>query len=341
MTQTPMTKSKRRQIYELIEVGIRTDPLSRAIDLTLIGLIALNVLAVVVESVPAIGGRYHGVLNTFEIFSVIVFTIEYLIRVWAAVEDKRSADHSAVTGRIRYMLTPLALIDLAVIAPFYIGFLAGIDLRAFRVFRLFRVFKLVRYSPTMSLLLEVLKDEARAITASLFILALLIVLAASLIFFAEHDAQPDVFTSIPASMWWAVVTMTTVGYGDVVPVTVWGKVLGAVIGVIGIGMVALPAGFLAAGFGEALHRRRKKYENLVAQVLHDGKVSADERTHLEDTRARLGLTADEAEGILEEEEIRQVREETCPSCGAALPDHVHKSCLKKPEKYGKRLSDWA
>ena len=336
-----MTKSTRRQVYELIEVGIRTDPLSRAIDFGLIGLIALNVLAVVLESVPGIGDRYHAELNTFEIFSVIVFTIEYLIRVWAAIEDKRSADQNPVTGRIRYMLTPLALIDLAVIAPFYIGFLAGVDLRAFRVFRLFRVFKLVRYSPTMSLLLEVLKDEARAITASLFILGLLIVLAASLIFFAEHAAQPDVFTSIPASMWWAVVTMTTVGYGDVVPVTVWGKVLGAVIGIIGIGMVALPAGFLAAGFGEALHRRRKKYENLVSQVLHDGEVSDHERAHLEDTRARLGLSADEAEGILEEEELKQEVEEACPHCGKALPDHIHKTRLKKkPPTYGKRLGDW-
>ena len=329
----------RRQVYELIEVGLKPG-FSRLVDYGLIGLITLNVLAVVLESVAEIGTRFHSELNAFEVFSVLVFTIEYLTRVWCTVEDRRAKDRHPVTGRIRFMLTPMALIDLAVILPFYIGFLAGVDLRAFRVFRLFRVFKLVRYSPTMSLLLEVLKDEARAIIASLFVLIFLVVLSASLIFFAEGQAQPKAFSSIPASMWWAIVTMTTVGYGDVVPVTVAGKVLGAVIGIIGIGMVALPAGFLAAGFGEALHRRRRKYESLVARVLDDGKVTAAEREKLAETRDELGLTGEEADHILAEEEARSARGETCPHCGKGLPDHVHKSRLKKTDKPENRLEDF-
>ena len=328
----------RRQVYELIEIGLKPG-FSRMVDYGLIGLITLNVLAVVLESVSEIGTRFHHELNAFEVFSVLVFTIEYLARVWCTVEDRRAKDHGPITGRIRFMLTPMALIDLAVILPFYIGFLAGVDLRAFRVFRLFRVFKLVRYSPTMSLLLEVLKDEARAIIASLFVLVFLVVLSASLIYFAEHAVQPKAFSSIPASMWWAIVTMTTVGYGDVVPVTVAGKLLGAIIGIIGIGMVALPAGFLAAGFGEALHRRREKYTNLVNQVLHDGEVTEDERNSLEKTREELGLSAEEAENILEKKEAAAVPE-TCPHCGKSLPDHVRKSRPQEPKRPGKRTADW-
>lgn len=331
--------TRRRQIYELIEVGLRHDPVSRAIDYGLIGLISLNVLAVVLESVSEIGTRFHRELNAFEVFSVLVFTVEYLIRVWVTVEDRRAKDHGPISGRIRYMLTPMALIDLAVILPFYIGFMAGVDLRAFRIFRLLRVFKLARYSPTISLLFEVLKDEARAIVASLFVLIFLIILSASLIYFAEGQVQPHVFSSIPASMWWAIVTMTTVGYGDVVPITVAGKMLGAVIGIIGIGMVALPAGFLAAGFGEALHRRRQKYTSLVNQVLHDGEVTDDERERLERTRANLGLSAEDAEIILEEKEATTVVE-SCPHCGKTLPDHVRKPHPQQPKAESKRTSDW-
>jgi len=199
-----------------------------------------------------------------------------------------------------------------------------------RVLRLLRVFRLTRYSNSMGLLLQVLKEEARNIGAALFVLLLLIIMAASLTYLAEHKAQPEAFGSIPAALWWAVVTMTTVGYGDVVPITVMGKFLGAIIGIISVGMVALPAGLLASGFSEALRLRRSAFEQVVGEVMEDGVIDNDERVRIRETQRDLGLSKDEAEAILRDRHqmtgrARQTapapvpRPETCPHCGKTLP----------------------
>ena len=155
-------------------------------------------------------------------------------------------------GRLRYMITPMAVINLFAILPFYLAFFVDADLRILHVLRLLRIFKLTRYASSISLLSQVLKEESRSIGVALFLLLLLRVIAASFTFLAEQGAQPEAFGSIPGAIWWAVITMTTVGYGDVVPVTALGKVFGAVLGVIGVGMVALPGRLARRG----LHRRR-------------------------------------------------------------------------------------
>jgi voltage-gated potassium channel len=151
------------------------------------------------------------------------------------------------------MLSPLALIDLIVILPFFLGAIIGVDLRMLRALRLLRAFRLTRYANSMNLLLQVLRDEAPIISAALFVLLMLISVAASITYLAEYKAQPEAFGSIPHALWWAVVTMTTIGYGDVVPQTLVGRLCASVIGIISVGMVALPAGILASGFNEALH----------------------------------------------------------------------------------------
>ena len=186
-----------------------------------------------------------------------------------------------IKGRIRYLLSPIALIDLLAILPFYLTFLLPVDLRFMRVFRLFLIFKLTRYHASMSLLARVVRNEAGPIAAAMFVLATLLMVAASFAFIAEHEAQPEAFASIPDAMWWTIVTMTTVGYGDMVPVTPLGKVLGGVIAVIGLGMVALPAGLLAAGFSEQLHIRKRAFEDEVHNMLKDGVISAEESDQLE------------------------------------------------------------
>jgi len=218
------------------------------IDGFLIGLIILNVLAVILESVPSIEARFAAGFLWFERLSVAIFTIEYLIRLWSAVEESEDARKKPWRARLRHALRPLSLADLLAILPFYLSALVTIDLRMLRALRLLRVLKLSRYSTSIGLLLDALKSEARAIAAAVFVLSLLVLIAASFTYAAEHRVQPEAFGTIPDALWWAVITMTTVGFGDVVPITPFGKVIGSVNAVIGIGMVALPAGLLAAAF---------------------------------------------------------------------------------------------
>ena len=217
------------------------------------------------------------------------------------------------------MLTPMALIDLIAILPFFLGFFVSLDLRFMRVLRLLRMFKLTRYSSSMTLLLEVLKEEARSIGAAFFVLSVLVIMAASFAFLAEQEAQPESFGSIPQALWWAIITMTTVGYGDITPVTALGKFFGACISVISIGIVALPAGLLASGFTGALRRRRIEYEEMVENALKDGVVSEDEEASLMKTKDALGLSDEEARQIFDTFARKgSAGAATCPHCGKPL-----------------------
>jgi len=306
----------RRRAYGILE-NAAGERKGRLLNSLLIGLIIANVAAIVMSSVAAIGERYRGWFELFEWFSVLLFTLEYLTRVWAAVERDDGHYKTPIRGRIRYMLSPLALIDLLAILPFYLAFLVPVDLRFMRIFRLFMIFKLTRYHASMSLLVRVLRNEAGPIAAALFVLATLLMVAASFAFIAEHEAQPQVFASIPDAMWWAIVTMTTVGYGDMVPVTPIGKLIGGVIAVIGLGMVALPAGLLAAGFSEQLHQRKRAFEDEVHRMLDDGVISVDEGDRLEAIRDRLGLTDQQAGEIMHLIKRRQGAV-ICPHCGHSL-----------------------
>ena len=315
----------RRRAWELLDVGRKNDKLSEFTDIVLITLISFNVLSVIIESVPEIQVAYKGFFDSFEVFSVLIFTIEYVFRVWSITESTESKFRHPIWGRLRFMMTPMQLLDLIVIAPFYLVFFFQVDLRMLRVLRLLRVFRLTRYSSSMGLLLQVLKKEGRNIGAALFVLLLLIIIAASLTYLAEQEAQPEAFGSIPAALWWAVVTMTTIGYGDVVPITVWGRILGAVIGIISVGMVALPAGLLASGFSEALQHRRTTFEQVVGDAMADGVIDSDERVRLREVQEELGLSKDEAEAILRDRRNQMAssraspRPGTCPHCGKALP----------------------
>ncbi len=249
-------KSVRRQVYELLEPR-GGDRIGRLVDGLILLVIALNVVAFILETVEPIHRVAPGFFRRFEIFSVIIFSVEYVLRLWSVTADPRYA--APIRGRIRFALTPLALIDLLAVLPFYLPYV-GIDLRVFRAARLFRIFrvaKLGRYSIALQTFGRVLTAKREELVTTLMLLLLLLLFAASLLYFAENRAQPEVFSSIPAAMWWGIATLTTVGYGDVYPVTGIGRFLASLIAIMGIGMFALPTGILGAAFVEEIQNRKQ------------------------------------------------------------------------------------
>ena len=245
----------RRRTHEILEGTREGDLVSRVFEIFMVVLIATNVFAVILETVPSLDAAHGGFFFAFEVFSVAVFTVEYVLRVWAAVEDRRRLTVTPVGGRIRHMLTPMAIIDLLAFLPFYLTAFFAVDLRFLRVLRLLRILKLTRYSPALETFARVLKNERKPLVAALLMLGVLHIFVSSLMFVFEQSAQPEDFGSIPAALWWGIVTLTTVGYGDVAPVTVGGKIFGGLVTVMGVAMFALPAGILASGFNQEIRKR--------------------------------------------------------------------------------------
>jgi voltage-gated potassium channel len=259
----------RRRTYEILEVASPGDKLSRIFDLFIIALIFLNVVAVVLETVQNLSILYRGFFKSFELFSVIIFTIEYFLRIWSCSVNPKY--RNPILGRLRFILTPLALIDLFAVLPFYLPMLIKMDLRflrAVRLVRIFRVFKVGRYSESMKLFGKVLKAKKEQLVITLFAVFILLTIASSLLYYVENEAQPESFSSIPSTMWWGVSALTTVGYGDMYPITPVGKLLGAIISLLGIGFFAMPTGILSAGFVEEIRKKRES-ENVCP---HCGKI---------------------------------------------------------------------
>jgi len=246
----------KQRVYEILEEGAQNDAISAWVDRALMLLVVLNVVAVVLETVPAIHSVYSTEFAAFEIASVAVFTVEYGLRFWVADIHVPLRHLGPVRARINYLGDPSGMIDLAAILPFYLGlFGIGGDLRILRVFRLVRFLKLARYSPGLRSLVNALVAESRALTATGIIMIGLILTSAAVLYIIERDAQPETFGSIPAAIWWSVSTLTTVGYGDVVPTTILGKSIGVLVMVLGLAMFALPIGIVATAFAQEIHRR--------------------------------------------------------------------------------------
>ena len=247
----------RRRTYELFApcLGGRVGVF---VDWAIITLIALNILAVMFETVDPIAAAYARELYLFELVSVAIFSVEYLARLWASVEAREF--EGPISGRLRFASRPLMLVDLVAIAPFYIAAVFAIDLRfmrALRLVRIFRLLKIARYSASLRSFGFVLRKQKEKLAVAAFVDVLVLVLAASAMYQLEHAAQPEQFSSIPATLWWGAVTLTTVGYGDMYPITPEGQFAGAIIAIFGIGLFALPASILAAGFIEELQEQNE------------------------------------------------------------------------------------
>ncbi len=245
----------RRRIYEIIEVGHGDSRASRIFDGVIVGLILLNIAAFVAETVPALSAAYGPYFWAFEVFSVAVFSVEYGLRLWTAVEVPFLKRLPPWTARLKLALRPALLIDLAAILPFFLGMFFNIDLRVLRALRLLRFFKLSRYSPAMHTLLRVLANERRALIGAGLLLLTVVLFASTGIYYIEGRVQPDKFGSVPDAAWWAIATLTTVGYGDVAPMTPLGKFFGSFVMVTGLCILALPVAIISAGFAQELGRR--------------------------------------------------------------------------------------
>ncbi len=212
-------------------------------------LIIVNVIVIILASYEYLQSRFEHFFKLFELISVVIFTLEYIVRLWSS------------RNRLKFFLSIFGLIDLIAILPFYLPFLFTLDLRILRILRLFRmlrVLKLGRYSKSLKLIGQVLKDTRAELSITVFVAFILLVFSSTLMYFVENDAQPDKFASIGHSFWWAIATLTTVGYGDVYPVTGLGKILSAIIALIGIGFIALPTGIISTAFAERVKKNKKQ-----------------------------------------------------------------------------------
>jgi voltage-gated potassium channel len=243
----------RKRLYGALEgsdVG-----LGAAVQWGLIALVVVTLLATILESVPRLEAAYGQIFDAIECTALVVFSAEYVARLWTAVEHPPWRRFGTLRSALHFAASPAGIIDLAAVAPFWLAFIVTADLRALLVVRLLRFFKLTRYSPAMRSLLEALYTERRALVGCFVILCGATLIAAALMHLAEGAAQPDKFGTIPDAMWWAIVTLGTIGYGDAVPITVAGRLIAGLTIFVGLLMIALPVGIVATAFANEVHRR--------------------------------------------------------------------------------------
>ncbi|MCV9936046.1 cyclic nucleotide-gated ion channel/potassium channel family protein [Boseaceae bacterium BT-24-1] len=247
--------SWRRRAHLVIDRGAGDDLSVRLVHGGLVALIIINIAALVLESVPSLAAAHGRAFYWIELVSVVLFTLEYAVRLWTAPEHARYRDLSDWAARRAYALSPPALLDFLATVPLYSALLGYGDLKILLLFRLLRFFKLGRYSPGMASLGAALHAERKALLACIVILIGVMLLSATAMHFVEHDVQPDKFGTIPDAMWWAIVTLTTVGYGDAFPISPLGKLVASLTAVMGLVMLALPIGIIATAFAQEIHRR--------------------------------------------------------------------------------------
>lgn len=269
--QTHWYDKLQAEIYFLLESPANHNKARKFIIYFIAILILLNVFVVILETKHELLSEYGSYFTIFDTFTVTVFSIEYALRVWVCVRNPKYS--SPVKGRIRFALSPLALVDLIAITPFYVPLFMPIEfrtLRLLRLLRIFRVLRLGRYSNAFETFAEVLKSKKEEIVITVIMAVIILTLSSSALYAVEREAQPDKFSSIPDAMWWAVVTLATVGYGDVYPITPLGKFITALVALSAIGLFALPTGILASGFAESFQKRNPLKKDITLICPHCG-----------------------------------------------------------------------
>ena len=246
----------KKRIWEILELSKDNDKYSKYFDSFISILIGLNVAAIILETEKSLSVGYPAYFLYFEVFSIAIFTAEYLLRFWSCVSSE--AYREPILGRIKYLLTPMAVIDLIAIAPFYLAFIVADTriLRILRFLRLFRTAKHFRHSKTFHIIVNTIDRKKSELLSSLILMLSLLLVCSTGVYFVENEAQPEKFSSILASMWWAVATLTTVGYGDIYPITDGGKLFATCVVFIGLGIVAVPAGLIAGAFADVFRSNK-------------------------------------------------------------------------------------
>ena len=246
----------KQRIWEILEISKENDKHSKVFDYFISILIGLNVVAIILETEKNFFGEYESFFRYFEIVSVLIFSAEYLLRLWSCVSVEQY--QHPIFGRIKYLFSPMAIIELIAIAPFYMTFFVT-DNRILRILRFLRILKITKHSKhskTFHIITNTIYKKRSELLSSLILMFSLLLICSTGVYFAENEAQPEKFSSIPSAMWWAVATLTTVGYGDIFPITSLGKFLGSISAIFGIGFFALPAGLLATGFSDEIKKEK-------------------------------------------------------------------------------------
>lgn len=260
----------KQRIYNLVEKGSHGSKINLAFDYFIVILIILNVIAIALETLNGLSETQRTVLRIFEIISIVIFTIEYFLRIY--VSDITYPAKSRMTSVLKFIFSPYGIIDLLAILPFYAPFMIKTDLRFLRIIRLirfFRVFKISRYNTTLKLIGDVFKEKRNDLGMTFFIAGLMLLVSGFIMYSIENPVQPDKFPNVFAALWWAVATLTTVGYGDIYPVTTLGKIISSIVAFLGIGLIALPTGIISAGFISKLSHKTDK--ETLARCPHCGK----------------------------------------------------------------------
>lgn len=263
-------------------------------------MILLNLLAVSLESVDSLSASYGPAFFAFEIISVGIFGIEYALRIWSASANEASRHSSALRRRMEYIFSFTGLIDLIAILPSLLPLLLGeVDLRWLRVLRLVRLLKISHYSSALEDLIAAIRSEKSAFGAAMYLFFIALFASSSLMYVVEHQAQPENFSSIPTTMWWSLITLTTVGYGDVSPVTPVGKIVGAMTAMMGVCVVALLTGIVATAFSNQISRCQDIFEAEIIAALSDGVITKDEMDKITSMQKELGMSDEHTKAVIE------------------------------------------
>tara|TARA_B100000965_G_scaffold400937_1_gene423750 strand:+ start:952 stop:1875 length:924 start_codon:yes stop_codon:yes gene_type:complete len=288
-----------QRILEILEKAKPGDKTSQYSDLFLSTLIILNLLAVSLESVESIGNVFRYEFYVFELFSVSIFIFEYLLRIWATGANGDGSLSSSFKARLKYILGFTGIIDLLAILPSLLPLLFSVDLRWLRVLRLLRLLKISHYSSALEDLFSAINHERSSFAAASYLFVLALFFASSLMYVAENSVQPEKFSSIPETMWWSLITLTTVGYGDVSPISPLGKIIGAFTAIMGVFSVALLTGIVANAFAYQVAQRKAILEAEISSALEDGEIDVEEKAKIEKLRKRYDISEDHVKAIID------------------------------------------
>ena len=300
------TQSLNQQLYRLLEKAEPGDRASWWVDIVLFAMIIINLTAVCLETVPYFYAKYHALFWWIEAISVTLFSLEYILRIKAAAVVASHHHIPVYKARLRYIFSPTGIIDLVAILPSLLPLLfGGMDLRWLRILRLARLFKLSHYTSALEDLVAAVVHERNSFFATIYLLVLAVMVSSTLIYVFENDLQPEKFGSIPQSMWWSFITLTTVGYGDVVPMSVAGKLVAGFTALMGVCVVALLTGIVASGFSNQMAKKRNIMETEVRRALADGHISSAERREINKLSRELNMAEDDVKAIVDR--LRAVR----------------------------------